>query len=160
MFTSLHSYFKNLKKPSLIVGLIATLTVLIILIVVFNLGMYVGYKQAMFSDNWGRNYEHNFILPPVPTVANLMHHDMRPGFGIFGQVLRENSDGLVIVGKDKIEQVVTIDDDVVIHSGDTLIKLTDIALNDKILVFGKPNDKGQIEAKFIRVFPSNLNETK
>jgi hypothetical protein len=40
-----------------------------------------------------------------------------------------------------------------IKSGFKNIKLADLKIGDIIVIIGSPNDKGQIEAKIIRVFP-------
>ena len=56
--------------------------------------------------------------------------------------------------KDKTEKVILIKDDTQVEKMKDKIQTSDLKIDDFVVVIGSPNDKGQIEAKFIRLMPA------
>ena len=125
--------------------------VLIILILVFGLGVYVGYRKAKFSYSWGENYEKNF--PKKRGFFGFMPGDIMNAHGTVGSVSEINGNIIVLKDNDGTQKsILTSSSTTVISRPGTDLKLQDIKVNDAITVIGTPNNQGQIEAKLIRIF--------
>ena len=140
--------------------------------IVFGAGVSVGLHKARYSYQWGANYERNFAGRP-------QHRQMGPGglgdpegpMGFFGGGGREmrNANGLagtvvsiadnLIVIKDEQnkENTVSVSDKTIIKAGRDEIKIGDLKNDERVVVIGKPDDKGTVAAEFIRVFDNNTN---
>ncbi|MGB7957221.1 MAG: hypothetical protein WCF77_00035 [Minisyncoccia bacterium] len=124
------------------------LVVVVIFLVAFGLGVSVGYQKAIFSSEWGMNYERNFSgPPPIGMVAQNMH-------GAAGTVMDVSGSGLAVRDNDNDEQSIIIASDTVIKKMDVTIPLGNVAVGDRVVVIGAPNSSGQVEARFVRVFPA------
>jgi len=139
------------SKVTLIV--LACLAGIVVLLGVFRLGMVVGYRQGDFDCRWGENYREVFGRPGPPPF---MHDFMQGGFmhegGIMGSILKIDGNTLVIKGEDGAEKSVLLDEKTALRQGPNSIKAQDLKVDDKVTVIGNPDDKGQINAKLIRVF--------
>ncbi len=128
--------------------------VIIILLLVFELGKIVGFKKANFSYRWGENYHQNFGGPREGFFKDFSGRDFIGAHGVFGQIMKIDGSTLVIKGQDDVEKIVLVNDKTVIERFRETVKITDLKVDDYIVVIGEPNDAGQIEAKFIRIMPS------
>ncbi len=128
---------------------------LIVLLLVFRLGVAVGYRKANFSYRWGENYHRNFGGPRGGFFDGFFSdkRDFIESHGVFGQVVKIDGNIIVVKGRDNVEKIVLAKDDTAITRFREDIKLSDLKADDYIVVIGKPNDAGQIEAKLIRVMP-------
>jgi len=128
------------------------LAAIVIFLLAFGFGVSVGYEKAIFSSEWGRNYERNFSGPPpmgmMPGNQPLAMH------GVAGTVIDVSSSGVSVRDDDNDEQSVVIASDTIIKKMNTTISLGDLATGDRVVVIGAPNSDGQVEAHFIRVFPA------
>ena len=105
------------------------------------------------------NYQKNFIPPTGPEF--MMNH--RPGDpefmnanGAIGQIIGIKDTGLTIKGYDNNEKKVLINQGTTIRKDFADLKISDLKINDTVIVMGAPNEQGQIEAKLVRV----LDQTK
>lgn len=136
---------------------------LIILLIGFKAGMFVGFKKANFSFKWGENYHKNFGGPPGGFLRDFQGRDFIEGRGDLGQIIKIDSIvststsastlSLIIKGRGDVEKIILVKDDAVIKSVRANIKPADLKVDDYIVVIGEPNDQGQIEAKLIRLSP-------
>jgi hypothetical protein len=139
----------------IIVGLIS----IIVLVLVFGLGVLVGEKKAKFSYLWAENYHRMFAGPKAGFLGSLRMPPFPPfdefieGHGTFGEIIKIEGNNLVVKGRGNVEKVILVTEKTVIKSGREDIKFSDLKIGDMIVIIGSPNDKGQIEAKLIRVFP-------
>ena len=125
------------------------LAAIVIFLVAFGLGISVGYQKAIFSSEWGRDYEHNFS--GVSGIAGTLPLNMH---GVVGMVIDVSDLGLSVKNVDNDEQSIIVASDTVIKKIDMTISLSDVAVGDHVVVIGAPNSDGQVEAHFIRVFPA------
>lgn len=129
--------------------------VVIVLAVVFRLGMSFGYHRALFDSEWGRNYYNNFYGAGRASAPMMGFSDR--GFmgmhGTVGTVIDISSSTVSIKDRNNVERSVAIDGDESIRKGNSDIPVSELKIGDNIAVIGGPNENGQIEAKFIRVFP-------
>lgn len=128
------------------------LGVLIILLFVFKLGVLVGFKKASYSYRWGENYHRNFAGPRHGFFRSFTDKDYINAHGTFGSIMQINGDTLVVRGRDDIEKTVLLSDETVIKRYRKRIKLTELAVDDRVVIIGSPDGGGQIQAKLIRVF--------
>ena len=70
-----------------------------------------------------------------------------------GKIIKLEPPNFMIADRDGVEKIILITDKTDIKRFRDTIKSVDLKLDDFINVIGAPNDKAQIEAKFIRVLP-------
>ena len=126
---------------------------MILLFVVFQTGVIVGFKKATFGRNFDSHYEENF-------------GPMRGGFGgpgapnpsgAVGKIISSNANILSVEEPNNTEKSVVITDQTLIrymHNDGTVSQLTPGTF---IVAIGDPNAQGQIVAKFIRIMPAPPN---
>lgn len=142
---------------------------LVVSLLIFKAGTIVGFRKAGFSYKWGENYHRNFAGPRRGFFRDFYDKDFIGGHGVFGQIIKiDLADGseqtatstgssgtaaLIIKGRDGVEKMVLVKDNTAIQQFRDTIKLSDLKIDDYIVIIGEPNDAGQIEAKFIRLAP-------
>ena len=148
-----NKFFQS-KRFKVTVWVLAGLAVLLL---VFRLGVMVGYRRANFSYRWGENYHRNFGGPRGGFMGGFFadQRDFIESEGTFGEVIKiDNGTSTVVVkGKDNVEKIVLVKPDTSITSFSGKVSLVDMKVGDYIVVIGEPNDAGQIEAKLIRIMP-------
>ncbi len=131
----------------------------VVLLLVFKLGMVVGIHKAGFSYRWSENYHRNFGGPRTGFFHDFSDKGFMQGNGTFGQIVKIDGQNLVVKGLDNMEKSVLINDDTsILHARDRL-KLSDLKVNDQVVIIGSPNDAGQIVAQFIRLFDASSAPT-
>ncbi|MDD5626122.1 MAG: hypothetical protein PHG83_03080 [Patescibacteria group bacterium] len=135
-----------------------SIAAIILFLLIFNLGMIVGFRKANFSYKWGENYHQNFAGPRGGFFRDFGGRDFIEPHGVFGQIIKIEGSTLIIKSPDNVEKTVIVKDDTVIERFRETIKLADLKIDDQIVVIGEPNTSGQIEAKFIRIMPDPRTE--
>ena len=149
--------FKSFVQSKIYKIIILSLLVFIVLFLVFNAGMAVGFRKAKFSYQWGENYYKNFASPRGGMLhgafRNFEGKDFINSHGAAGQILKINGSEIVIKGQDGVEKIIIIKEDTSIVRFREAIKVSDLKVDEFITIIGSPTDDGKIEAKFIRVLP-------
>lgn len=131
----------------------ASIICIVLLLASFNAGMMVGYKKAQFSYLWGAQYHKNFGGPRGGFMRDIRgDRDFINSHGIAGSVISVDGSTITIKGRDDVEQSIVIDSDTSIRSGRETIPVSEVKPDDRLVILGRPNDQGQIQAKFIRIF--------
>ncbi len=125
----------------------------IVLILVFGVGLAMGFKKAGFSYRWGENYHRNFAGPRGGFFQDMAGRDFIDSHGVIGQIIKIELPTLVIDGKKDAEKIIMLKNDTVIKRDRDTISPNDLKVDDQIIIIGSPNEAGQIEAKLIRVMP-------
>lgn len=128
----------------------------VVVVLIFSAGMFIGEMKARFSYRWAESYHKNFAGPREGFFGSWQlppPSDFIESHGTFGQIIEIKDNTLVIKGKDDVEKIVLMRDDTIINRFRETIKISDLKVNDFVVVIGSPNDAGQIEAKLIRVLP-------
>jgi hypothetical protein len=133
------------------------LVALAVLIGIFSLGVFVGYHKARFSYAWGENYHNNFGGPRGGLFKDFSGKEFMDAHGTYGQIVKVTDSTLVVKGSDSVEKIVVVNDDTSIMRLRDAIKISDLKINDNVIIIGEPNEQGQIGAKFIRFLPATLN---
>jgi hypothetical protein len=161
--------FFTSKSYKLILWVIAEL---ILLVIVFALGMRVGLHKAKYSYAWGANYERNFMNRPNEPMKQGMPSrnqggpmgffqerggDFRNAHGLTGNIVSITGNNIVVKGSDNKENTASVNDKTMIKSGKDDIKIGDLKTDEKIVILGKPDNNGVIDAELIRVFADSTN---
>lgn len=143
----------NFFQSKLFKGIILGVAGLAALIFVFSLGLFVGARRADFSFRWAEAYHKNFAGPEGGFFENFKGREFIEPNGVFGQIININGQILTIKGGNDVEKIVLIGDKTIIKFQNQNLKLSDLKIEENIVVIGSPNDNGQIEAILIRVMP-------
>lgn len=152
----------NDKKPKIIKNnlfksvdldlILKIIGILIIILVIFQAGVFVGYKKSEFSKHWGDNYSIIFGerrgIPGMPFID-----DLTPAHGVTGKIIKIDLPSFIVEGTDNIEKSVLIKDDTSIRQSRSNFKASDLKVGDFVIVIGAPDQNGQIEAELIRITP-------
>lgn len=148
-------FFESRHFRAILIGI----GVFIMVLVIFSLGMFVGYRKATFSYQWGENYHRNFGGPSAGFLSDFNGRGFIGSHGTFGEIIKIDAQAVTIKGESDVEKIVLVDDkSTVIEKMMGNIKLGDLKVGDTIVVIGEPNNVGQIEAKLIRVMPGQPND--
>ena len=126
---------------------------LIFLLLGFQLGLMVGFKKASFSYQWGDNYHSNFAGPRNGFGSPFGRNDFMDAHGVIGQIVKIDPSTIIIKDHDNLEKIVLVNNKTTINRFRENIKLSDLKVDDIVVVIGDPNNSGQIAAKLIRLLP-------
>lgn len=159
MDNKIKNVVKNLSDVKTLKVVAYALGVLILIFLIFQAGLSVGLAKAHYNCNWGENYYKNFGPRPIEERDRLpgMMMNMGERFpnanGANGKIIKLELPTLIVQDRDNTEKVVLIKDDTkIVRQRDEIIG-KDLKVDDFVVVIGNPNDKGQIEAKLIRLMP-------
>ncbi len=136
-------------------GVLVVIGIIAAALIIFRAGVFVGYRKATFSYRWGENYHKNFGGPRGGFLMEAFDKDdfINP-HGTFGKIMKIELPTFVVEGSDGTEKVILIKDDTAIRRLRDTVETKDLKVNDNVVIIGEPNDKGQVEAKLIRIMPS------
>jgi len=130
--------------------------ILLIIFISFGAGIGVGLHKARFSYRFGANYERNFMGPPprgpFGFMGPMMGGHFRNAHGLAGSIISISKNKLTIKDKDNEENLVTVGKETIIKGHGQDLKISGLKKKDKVVVLGKPSDKGAVKADLIRVF--------
>lgn len=145
-------------QSKIFTGFILGILTLIFCLLIFKAGMMVGMRKGSFSCRWNENYHRNFGGPMEDFFKDADNKKFIQANGTLGQIIKiDGSNSLVVKGQDGLEKVIIVNDLTTIKRGRDTIKLSDLKLDDYIVIIGEPNESGQIEAKFIRLMPLKVS---
>jgi len=140
---------------------------LIIALMIFQAGMFVGFKKASFSFRMGEQYFRQMKGGPngLP-IMGMGRDDFGNSHGAIGKIVSIKLPTVVISDRDGVEKTILVSTSTDIKKFRSTIKAEELRVNDFITVIGSPDDKAQVEAKLIRIMPNpddmqlNLPEAK
>jgi len=133
---------------------------LVAALLIFQLGMFVGFRKASFSYGWGDNYNRIFGGPTGGMMRGFSGKDMMNGHGTTGTIASISDDGIVIKGGDGVEKMIIVTAKTSIIKGRTRLGPSDLRIDDRVTVIGQPQNNGTVNAEIIRVFgapPATVN---
>jgi len=131
---------------------VKVLGAVIVLLLVFQLGVIVGFRKASFSYRWGDNYHRAFGGPQGGFMRDFEGRDFFSGHGIAGIIARIDGNTIILRGIDGVERLINVASGTPIRQGIANLTVSDLKTDERIVVIGAPRDDGSIEAKIIRVF--------
>jgi len=146
--------FNKFFSSKIFQGILLGISIFIVILIVFKIGMTIGFRKADFSYRWGANYHRNFAGPRAGFFQELLDRDVVETSGTFGQVMKIDGLKIVVKGANDVEKIIVINEKTTtIRRFKETLQPSDLGIDDRIVVIGEPNSAGQIEAKLIRVFP-------
>jgi hypothetical protein len=133
---------------------LGVLVVAFVIVVVFGGGVMVGFEKAHFSDKLDANYYPNVLGLPTPLPGKRVV--MLNAHGVAGPVIRVTADSLVVGDPDGAEKTVLVSGSTPIREDSNNVSISDIKVNDQVVVIGSPNEQGEVQAMFIRVMDDTL----
>jgi hypothetical protein len=130
---------------------------LVVLVLVFSAGVFVGSEKVKFSDGWGENYYRNFVDPrgPVSALPGIQDPFWDKNYitphGLLGQIIEIDDNGFVMTGANQVEVPVQISNQTIIKDRHSDLKFSDLKIGEQAVVIGQPGGQGVINAKFIRI---------
>lgn len=145
---------KDIAQSKTLRGVIIGLVIFIVLALVFQAGVFVGFKKAEFSGRFGDSYSRAFGGPMGSGMMRGFPRDIfAGGHGAAGKIVRINLPTIVVADRDNVEKIITTSDDTSFRSFHNTIKPTDLKVGDFVVVLGSPDSQGQIDAKLVRLLP-------
>ncbi|MFA6300883.1 MAG: hypothetical protein WC609_00865 [Candidatus Paceibacterota bacterium] len=126
----------------------------VVALLIFSLGVSVGFRKASFGRAWGENYERNFGMGPGGPIPG--RDNFPNAHGAIGKIMKIELPTIIVQDKDNTEKIILISDNTQIQKAKDSINASNLNVDDSIIVIGDPNEQGQIEAKFIRVLPLGM----
>jgi hypothetical protein len=126
--------------------------IIVVLLLVFGFGVVVGYKRAIFASQFGENYYHNFYGGFRGVPMGMMGGAPIDVHGVTGSVIDVMSSTISVKDSMGNEDSVAISPQTAIREMSDYISIQNIDVGDGITVIGEPNNSGQIQARFIRIF--------
>ncbi len=151
---------KDIFQSKVFKGIILGIAGLVILSFVFCMGVYVGTKRADFAFKWAEEYHRNFAGPKGGFFGDLAGGDFGNANGVFGQLIKIDGQNLTIKGVDNVEKIIVTGPKTSILYQRKNIKISDLKINENVVVIGDPDNNSQIQAELIRVMPmapQNIN---
>lgn len=142
-------YIKSQSFRGIIIGIVIAVIVLLI----FQAGVFVGYRKASFAYRFGDNYYQVFDNRAPSPLGFPLQDEFRASHGAVGEVISISLPTLVVAGPDSVEKTVLITSDTLVRKFDGDVKPEDIKTGDFLVAIGDPNESSQIQAKLIRILP-------
>ena len=131
----------------------------IIALLIFQAGMFVGYRKALFSYQWGDNFHNTFGGGRDGKMGMMGGIPLDPRFagahGATGKIITVGQSSIIIESPDGIETTVDIATSTIIRKFRDTVSPQNLQANDIVVVIGTPNSAGVIDAKLIRIMPAN-----
>ena len=125
----------------------------IIALIIFQAGVFVGYRKASFAFRFGDNYYRTFGDRGSKPFHIPLKGDFIDAHGTVGKVISVHFPTFVIEGQDAVEKVVRINDETEIRRFRSAATSSDITVDGFVVVIGMPNENAEVEAKLIRILP-------
>jgi len=136
------------KRVQIVVGV---LIVLILMSLSFVAGSHVSERRLSHFSNWRNNYP-GMMGGRWGDRGSMMNRAPMPlPNGVFGRILSATGTTLIIEGQDHFEQNVLVTTSTAIRSDQGTATFQDLRVDQRVSVFGRPTEQGQIEARLIRL---------
>lgn len=146
--------FKNIHQSKTVRGVLIGIIICVILLFVFTAGISVGEHRARFAGQFGDNFERNFMGPKNPEMFAVMNRNEMPsGHGAVGEIISLKLPQIIVSGPDNLEKTVLVSTSTIIRRFQENISASELQTNDFVVVIGRPDTNGQIEAGLIRIMP-------
>ena len=144
---------KDFIKSESFKKIMYTIGVLLILLIIFQMGIFIGYREAAFSINWDRAHYENArdprsIFAPFGRDAD----DMNP-HGAIGEIISVHLPQIMVQEQSGNEAIVLISSTTSIRSMRDQASTSALTIGEQIVTIGTPDEQGQIHATLIRIMP-------
>ena len=131
---------------------------LVIALVVFEAGVFVGFHKASFAYGWEENYGRNFGDPHgsfgMPGAGLPNEH------GADGKIVSVGPTSFIVMSGNEVEKTVTFASSTVIRIGRDATTSAALTHGSYVVVIGDPDASGTVAAELVRVFPPPMDTPK
>ena len=155
-----NNHMKELLTSKKYARLVRILGYLLVALIIFLSGIFVGYHKAEFSGQFSNRYYNTFGKhpnSPFTMMGATDTDDLVSGHGATGKVISVNFPTIIVSDSNGVEKSILIDNSTVIRSARESVASTSVSVNDFIVVIGTPNQNGQIDARLIRIMPNMMS---
>jgi hypothetical protein len=145
---------EDISKSKIVQKTIISIGIVVVVLIILLVGVKIGEHRARFSGQFGDNFERNFMGPKTGMMGGFLNERSVGGHGVIGNIVSIKLPQLIITGPDNLEKTILVSTSTVIRQFQNNIKNYDLKIGDSVVVIGNPNDKGQVEAKLIRIMPA------
>src|ERR1035437_9156028 len=152
----IHEEIKKFSELKILVRVLKTIGIIIVVMLIFEGGIVVGFHKASFGENWGENYSENFGFGAQEgnmTGTGMLGYSPN-GDGAIGKILKIALPGIIVQDRDNTEKALLVNINTKVQKGRNTVLITDLQVDDYVVVIGSPDAKGVIDAKFIRIIPN------
>jgi len=122
-------------------------------VMIFQAGIWIGYKKASFSFRQGDNYYRTIGGMGGQFAPGLPHGDFTGAHGSAGRIVEISLPTFIIEDMDGSEKVVLVKDDTAIRRFHEDIGPEELQPDDFAVVIGSPDEQSRIGARLIRLLP-------
>ena len=145
---------KEFTRSKTFQRILISVGIFICALIIFQAGMFIGFRKASFSYRFGDNYYRAFgDRGPKPFRGSMMMGTFIESNGAVGKIISINLPTFVLLGRDNIEKVILIKNDTQIRHLNASATSSDLKVDDFVVAFGSPNENSEIEAKLVRIMP-------
>ncbi|MFA6227421.1 MAG: hypothetical protein WC631_03020 [Candidatus Paceibacterota bacterium] len=150
-------HIKEIIKESKVKKVVFILGCFVAALIIFQVGMFVGFKKASFSFRMGEQYYRQMNGRPDDIFMGMNRGDFGNSHGAIGEIVSINLPLFVVADKDGVEKTIVIGTSTDIRQFRDSIEADDLKINNIVTVIGNPNENAEVEAKLIRVMPDPAN---
>jgi hypothetical protein len=144
---------EDIHQSKVVREIIVIIAVVISVLFVLLIGINIGERRARFAGEFGNNFERNFIGPRGGIMGGFFNQRLPGGHGAIGKIISINLPQMIISGPDNLEKTILVSTSTLIRRFRENIQSAELKVGDFVVAIGDPNNKGQIEAKLIRIMP-------
>jgi hypothetical protein len=148
---------KEVLKKSKVKWIICILGSIVVALLIFQAGIYVGVNKASFSFKMGEQYFRQMNNMPNDNFMGMNRQDFTDSHGSAGKIISIKLPLIVVADKDGVEKTILISTSTEIKQFKDSIKPSDLKINDYIAVIGTPDNNAELEARLIRIMPDPEN---
>ena len=142
---------EKFTKSKSFTRIIYGLGIFIVILAIFQAGIFVGTRKAEFSGRFGDNYHRIF---EDRRLGGQMGMGMMPNpHGATGKIVKIDLPTFVIASSDNTEKIIRVDNHTLIRHFQDELTTKHLVLDTNVVVLGAPNENGEIEARLIRILP-------
>ena len=148
---------KSFFQSNTVAKVLFILGALLVILIVFQAGLFVGYRQGAFSSNWdnslGRDIRdpHSFFAPFIRDGEDAIPH------GSAGEIISVKLPLIMLKSVNGTEQIVVLSPTTTIRSLRDAASTSELSIGKNVIVIGEPGNDGEIEASFVRIIPPPPN---
>lgn len=147
--------FKNLLQSKVSTRVLVGIGTALVVLVIFQAGVLVGYHKAAFSYRSGENYYKTFTGERRGFRGiGMPGENFSTAHGALGKIIKIDLPKVVIEDRDSIEKIIDVNNNTIIRRFQESLQPQDLKLGDTVLVVGSPDENAEIDARLIRLLPA------
>lgn len=149
----MYKTLKEFPQSKTFHGVLIGIGIAIAALLIFQAGIFVGYRKAAFAFKFGDNYYRTFGDHGPRPFQVPVGEKFIDAHGAAGKIIGVSLPTFVVEGPDSVEKVIRIGEDTEIRRFRDVATSSDLVAGDFVVILGKPNENAEVDAKLIRIMP-------